>query len=110
MRDTVGQAFVSVDSWYTPRDAFADSFVETDVNLDIEDLESDDERKVVFTIPELDVRASAGYFDPVSLRHASVRRTLWLPDDAEPGEYVIRMTVYDEDGRRHVRHRFVEIE
>lgn len=107
---TSASAFITIDSWWTPEEAFADSFVETAINLDIDDLGSDEDIKVTFSIPELGIRASRGPYDPASTRIANVHRTLWIPDDAESGEYVIRMVVSDKHGNKHVRHRFVEID
>ena len=103
-------AFMLVENWQTPEIAFIDDSVETWVTFDLEDLDADDDIKVVFIIPELAVRASRGPYDPAEFSHTQVRRDLFIPDDAEPGEYVIRMTVTDEDGNKRIRHRFVEIE
>jgi hypothetical protein len=107
---TSASAFVTIESWWTPEETFADSFVETAISLDIDELGSDEDIKVTFSIPELGIRASRGPYDPVSTRTANVHRALWIPDDAEPGEYVIRMYASDKHGNKHVRHRFVEID
>lgn len=103
-------AFVVIDHWFTPDRAFADGFVDTAVTLDIDDVPSNEDIKVVFLIPELGVRSSKGFFDPSGLRHSTVHRVFDIPEDAEPGEYVIRMTVVDKQGNKRVRHRFIEIE
>jgi hypothetical protein len=103
-------AFVMIDGFYSSEYAFPDSFVEASASIDLEDHGIDDNLKVVFTIPELGVRASKGPFDPEDLRDVYVYRSLDIPWDAEPGEYVVRMTVTDDDGNKRIKHRFIEIE
>ena len=106
---TSASAFVVLEGWHFDQVGFTDYPLENQVSLDIEDLGTDDDIKVVFTIPELDVRVSRGPFNPAG-RSARVVRELWIPEDAEAGEYVVRMTVTDDHGNRRVRHRFVQIE
>jgi hypothetical protein len=103
-------AFVTVDHWGVYEDEPFYEFVENDVSLNVRDLPSNEDIKVVFTIPELDVRSSKGPYDPEELRHTSIRRSILLPWDADYGEYVIRMTVTDSEGNKHIRHRFIEID
>jgi hypothetical protein len=103
-------AFVTVDHWWLPDIAFANGFIDTAVDLDLEELPSNHDIKVVFSIPELNLRAGRGFYDPLTLRSENIQRTLLIPEDAEAGQYTIRMTVIDEDGNRHVRHRFVKVE
>lgn len=103
-------AFVTVDHWWVPSQAFADGFVDTFVELDLEELPSDTEIKTTFVIPALGSYASKGFYDPVELRSTSIQRTLLVPGDADAGQYVIRMITIDEDGNRHVRHRFFDVE
>ncbi len=103
-------AFVRIDDWQLPDAAFADYSIDTSVWLDIDDLESGDELKATFIIPELGVYASKGYFDPDSLNDAHIQQELSIPWDAEPGEYALQFTVRDQDGNAHTRYRFIDIE
>jgi hypothetical protein len=107
---TSAGAFVLVDSWYHPDIGLPGDFVQSDVTLDIGDVDPDADLKVVFTIPELGLRVSKGPYELPGSRYASVRRGFEIPYDAEPGEYVIRMYVTDDFGNKKIRHRFVEIE
>lgn len=106
---TSASAFVVLEGWSFDEVTFTDYPLENRVSLDTDDLGTDDDIRVVFTIPELDIRASRGPFNPRG-RSARVMRELWIPEDAEAGEYVVRMTVTDSSGNRRVRHRFVQIE
>jgi hypothetical protein len=101
---------ILVEHWGIYEDDLYSEFVTNDVNLDIRDLPSRDKIKVVFTIPELDVRESKGPYDPEDLQHTQFTRTLWLPSDADYGEYVLRMTITDSEGNKHIKHRFIEID
>lgn len=107
---TAASAFVMIDHWFVPDNAFADSQMDTLAQFDLEELPDENDIKVTFVIPELDVRASKGPYRPEELRYHSVARSFWLPEDAEAGEYVVRMTIRDDDGNARVVHRFVEIE
>lgn len=102
-------AFVVVENWQPAEDSLYGEFVENTLTLDTGDLDQDTRIKAVFMIPELGVRASKGPYEPTG-RRATVQRTVWLPEDTMPGEYVIRMTITDNHGNKRIRHRFVEIE
>lgn len=101
-------AFVMIDNWFVSD--LSEGSVDTSLNLDIEDLPSDEDIKVIWTIPELDIRVSKGPYDPIDLRHARIARSFEIPWDAEPGEYVVRLTITDSEGNKRIRHRFVEVE
>ncbi len=101
---------VLIDHWGIYDDDLYSEFVTNDVYLNVRDLPSKDEIKVVFTIPELGIRESRGPYDPEELQHTYLTRTLWLPLDADYGEYVLRMTVTDSEGNKHIKHRFIDIE
>jgi hypothetical protein len=103
-------AFVAVDHWGVYEDEPFYEFVENDVSLNVRDLQSNNDIKVVFTIPELGIRESKGPYDPEELQYTTVHKTLELPWDADYGEYVIRMTVTDSEGNKHIKHRFIEID
>jgi hypothetical protein len=102
-------AFVTVDGWVFTETTFPGDIVDNSISLGIEDLPSDEDIRVVFSIPELGVYSSRGPFDPSGLQHSNVRRVLILPDDVEPGEYVVRLYVRDDEGNKRIRHRFIEI-
>jgi len=103
-------AFVVVDHWGVYDDEPFYEFVENDVSLNVRDLPSNEDIKVVFTIPELGIRESKGPYDPEELQYTTVHKMLELPWDADYGEYVIRMTVTDSEGNKHIKHRFIEID
>ena len=107
---TAASASVLVNHWFVPNDAYADSAVDTLAQFDIKDLPDENDIKVVFTIPELDVRASRGPYRPEEQRNHAIDRQFWIPDDAESGEYVVRMTIRDDDGNTRIVHRFIDIE
>ena len=101
---------ILIEHWGIYEDELYSEFITNDIDLDIRGLEHDSNIKVVFTIPELGVRESKGPYDPDELSRTNVHKTIWLPLDADYGEYVLRMTVTDEEGNKHVKHRFIDIE
>ncbi|MEM2916714.1 MAG: hypothetical protein QXT19_05165 [Candidatus Woesearchaeota archaeon] len=105
---STASAFVSVEHWSVHDDAPFYEFVENNVDLDVLGMKAD-EIKVVFAIPELAVRESKGPY-AWTQRNERISRSIILPDDAEPGEYVIRMTITDSKGNKRIRHRIIEIE
>lgn len=107
---TSASAFVLVDNWWQTETALPGDFVESNVNLDIEDVDDEADLKVVFVIPELGLRASKGPYELPSSRYSRVMRGFEIPWDTETGDYVIRMTVTDDFGHKRIKHRFVEIE
>ena len=100
-------AFAIVNNWNNHAE---NNFVSTHLSLDISDLQSDAGLKVAFTIPELGIRATKGPFTPSNSLHTNIYRSLVIPLDTEPGEYVIRMYITDKEGNKRIRHRFVVIE
>jgi hypothetical protein len=100
---------ILIEHWGVYEDELYNEFVSNSVNIDTEEMQNDDNIKVVFSVPELGIRESGGYYSG-EIRHASIQNTIWLPYDAESGEYVLRMTVTDSEGNKHVKHRFIEIE
>lgn len=107
---TSASAFVIVDHWYASPQAFSGGFVSNSVTLDIKDLDPDPNLKVSFVILELGVRSVKGPYNPSGLLHTTVHRSLEIPYDAEPGEYVVRMYITDKHGNKRIKHRFIEIE
>lgn len=103
-------AYITIEHWGVAEDDLYDEFVSTDLGIDVKGMSHDNEVKVVFTVPELGVRESSGFYSTDELRHAYIQDTVWLPLDAEYGEYVVRMTITDSDGNKRIKHRFLEID
>lgn len=103
-------ANIAIEHWTIEEDSLYDEFASNNVGLEITDVPSDYDIKVVFTIPELGVRESRGPYYPDELRHTSLQNTLWLPLDADYGEYVVRMTITDSEGNKRIKHRFLDID
>ena len=97
-----------IDRWSTPDYGYTNDEIYTSADFDFNDFTSDSRLKVVFTIPELGIRTSRGPY-AVSGGGTRIHRSLEIPYYAEPGEYVIRMTVY-ENGKKRVKHRFITID
>ncbi len=76
------------------------------ISVDVHGL--NDELEIFAVIPELGIRTTAGPFNP-SGRIAKPSLFLEIPEDAEPGVYWVRFTIRDDEGRRRVKYRPVEI-
>jgi hypothetical protein len=107
---SAASAFVMVNHFWVPEHTYVESQTDALAQFDFEDNAKDSDVKVVFTIPELGVRASQGPYSPAARRFDTVFRTLDIPADAEPGQYVVRMTVRDDEGNTRVIHRFIDVE
>ena len=107
---TSASAFVMIDHWYASPQAFTGGFVSNSVTLDIKEVDPNPNLKVAFTIPELGVRSVRGPYNPSGLLYTTVHRSLEIPYDAEPGEYVVRIYITDKHGNKRIKHRFIEIE
>jgi len=107
---SAASAFVMVNHFWVPEQTALESQTDALAQFDFEDNAKDQDVKVVFTIPELGVRASQGPYSPESRRFDTVFRTLDIPADAPSGQYVVRMTVRDDEGNTRVVHRFIDVE
>ena len=76
--------------------------LENFLDEDMEDM------RVTIYIPDLDIRESTRRFDIDSGDELTKRIILALPEGVEPGEYLARVTISNDELRR-VKHRYLEV-
>jgi len=82
------------------------------VDMNFMNLLYQDIRKATFrvTVPELGISYKAGPFDGPEAREFMRQYVLLdIPEDAEPGVYIVRMSLTDDKGFRRTRHREIRV-
>lgn len=102
-------AGVFIGSIRVPSDIVAGQDVDLAINVKNNGRGELENLKVTATIPELALRDSAGPFDLRTTRHTTKHFHLALPEDLAPGEYMLRITIHNNDVSRVV-HRPLIVE
>ena len=76
--------------------------LENFIDKDMENL------RVTVYIPDLDIRVITRRFDLDADKEITKKLILELPENVEPGEYLARITISNDDIRR-VKHRYLEV-